>query len=694
MLKSIKFMLFVAFLSNLLTAQDLANSEIYAANSYELGTTIISATGFEQEADENIRNVIVVEGEELVKRGYTDLQEALSRVSGVSFTNSGAGDVIDIRGQGAKANVATKVMIDGKMINLLDATVAVTPINAVNIDEIDHIEIIPGGGAVLYGNGTRGGVINIITKKSKKPHASVSVLAQGFDKNFGRNANLAFGGQLNEKIAYNFDINSFDNKLWRYDERQQGVYLNSKILIDLSDNQSLNFSANYYTSTLTNASSLTKAQINDNPRQTKPNFIPTTMSIKRPNFDINYHLILNSHIEIDALLFWQKQSIDYTEDENYSSGSSAGSQFSDTLFGAKLKGKFSYFSKSYLVFGYDLNLHKNTRDLRTDVRPNAVMRVQNRVLADMKKDSHSIFALNSFSFGESGVNLALGARYEFAKYDSYRNSTTRMSPQNTTTIRDYNIPAHDDGNFAFEITPSFAYSKHGKIYAKYERGFISPNPSQLTNKSAANVYYFADLKSEIFDTFELGINDYFGFFGVNLNAFYTLTKDEITQFGPGFTQWWRNLNIDETRRFGVELNLRQDLEFVSFKENFHYIDAMITGGVNDGKMLPFVPRFMAGIGAEFDLARGLLAFVDVNYHSRAKDEGTTNASTGAMSDNAWIKEYLLVDLGLNYEISSFSLMCGVKNVLGTKYVSYQNAAGDSYLPGNGRSYYLGLGYKF
>lgn len=340
--------------SGLLAAANSAkaqNSDIYAnLNSISLGATIISATGFEQEADENIRNVVVIEGEELRKRGYTDLQEALSRVGGVSFTNSGAGDVIDLRGQGAKANVATKVMIDGKAMNLLDATVAVTPINAINIDEIDHIEIIPGGGAVLYGNGTRGGVINIITKRSKAPHASVSVLAQGFDKDFGRNANLAFGGQLNEQIAYNFDINSFDNKLYRYDERQQGVYLNSKILVDLNENQSLNLGANYYTSTITNAGNLTKAQIDDNPRQTQPNFTPTTLRITRPNFDINYHLILNSHIEFDASAFWQKQSIEYTNDENYSSGSSAGSEFTDTLAGLKFKGKFSYLQKSYLVF--------------------------------------------------------------------------------------------------------------------------------------------------------------------------------------------------------------------------------------------------------------------------------------------------------------------------------------------------------
>lgn len=37
-------------------------------------------------------------------------------------------------------------------------------------------------------------------------------------------------------------------------------------------------------------------------------------------------------------------------------------------------------------------------------------------------------------------------------------------------------------NFAFEITPNFKYSDTGKLYIKYERGFVSPSPAQFVNK--------------------------------------------------------------------------------------------------------------------------------------------------------------------------------------------------------------------
>lgn len=683
-------------MSKIISLLALLQSAIIAdeVQTYRLDSVVISATGFEQDADENLRNVIIIYGSELQNRGYINLQEALSRIAGVSFVNSGAGDVVDLRGQGAKANVATKVMIDGKSINLLDATVAVTPINAVNIDEIERIEIIPGGGAVLYGNGTRGGAINIITKKSKDTKASLSLLSQGYDKDIGANANLSFTAKINEKLAYDFNFNTFNDKFYRYDEKQNGVYINQKLLIDINEMQNLDLSYNYYTNTTTSAGTLTKAEIDDNPRQTSPNSSVSSVRLTRPNFDVNYHILLGKNLEFDTLAFWQKQVLDYLD------GSTSGSQFTDTLSGLKIKGKYSYLEHSYLIVGYDLALHKNTRDLKTR-QTLPIMSIDVRTTADMKKDSHSAFALNSFAFNEN-FSLALGARYEYARYESKRGTQTTRTQNGvaTTTNDDYAIPAHNDGNFAFEVTPSFAYSQLGKIYAKYERGFISPNPSQLTNKieiaTRQYEYRFADLKSEIFDTFELGLSDYWWeFYGVKLSAFYTKTKDEITQFGPGYTQWWENRNIDETTRFGAELQMNQDFEKISLGQSLAYIDATISKGVNKGKILPYVSKFRANASVNYRFYQGFLAFVDVNYYSRAKDAGRIiDNTTGEMADNAWKKEYLITDIGINYNYKAMSVMAGVKNVFGAKYYSYQNAYNDSYLPGDGRSYYVGLGYKF
>ena len=48
---------------------------------------------------------------------------------------------------------------------MVDAAHGIIPLEMIAIEDIEQVEVMPGGGAVLYGSGTRGGVVNIITKQ-------------------------------------------------------------------------------------------------------------------------------------------------------------------------------------------------------------------------------------------------------------------------------------------------------------------------------------------------------------------------------------------------------------------------------------------------------------------------------------------------------------------------------------------------
>ncbi|EOI5469243.1 TonB-dependent receptor, partial [Campylobacter coli] len=144
----LKLSLLVFLLSTGINAQELNDKAI------QMQKVVVSATGFEQDADNNLRNVIVIDGKDLEKRGFNTLEQALERISGISFVNFGLGHNIDMRGQGSKSNIAVKVMVNGNAINVLDNSHGVTPLESVNLNNIERIEIIPGGGSVLYGSGT------------------------------------------------------------------------------------------------------------------------------------------------------------------------------------------------------------------------------------------------------------------------------------------------------------------------------------------------------------------------------------------------------------------------------------------------------------------------------------------------------------------------------------------------------------
>ncbi|HEH3648815.1 TPA: TonB-dependent receptor [Campylobacter jejuni] len=702
--KAFKLSLFALLLITNLNAQE-SNEAI------NLQKVVVSATGFEQDADSNLRNVISIEGKDLQNKGYVSLEQALERISGISFVNFGLGRNIDMRGQGDKSNIAVKVMIDGRAINVLDNSHGVTPLDSINLDNVERIEIIPGGGSVLYGSGTRGGVINIITKKQKSDAFAINLKSSAYDHG-GIGGNLGINGakQINENLAFSFDIQSFNLDGYQEGYNEKGYFINTKTYIDINDNSDLTLGYNYFKSKNTSSGYLTKAQAQNDPTQ-KGNSDNITQ-INRPEISLDYHYYFDDIWEFNLEAFWQNQKINYLKDvsEMSSMGLSVpvyqnGSGFEDTLTGISLKNKLNYANNSYFIFGYEFANHdaKRTSIIHYDVNAGRFqMSHTMTTLMDMTKKSHSIFALDSHEFNDI-FSISGGARYEYSLYDTNRNYTSNMIISNTPKLSTPELFSTDDTNhnFAFEITPNFKYSDTGKLYIKYERGFVSPSPAQFVNKDKnSQKYYSANLNPEIFDTFELGIDDFWwDFYGFNLTLFYTLSKDEISYLGnPHATGggFWQYYNIDQTRRLGVELSLSQNFldDDLIFRESLTYLDAKISKGVNDGMRIPYVSKIKATAGLEYAWNKNFSNFIDLTYFSRAKDGGTIDENTGKMSKNSWIRDYFLTDIGMKYNYKKLQILAGIRNLFDKRYYIYQDSINDQYLVGNGRNYYVKFKYAF
>lgn len=700
--KFYKLSLFALLLITNLNAQE-SNEAI------NLQKVVVSATGFEQDADSNLRNVISIEGKDLQNKGYVSLEQALERISGISFVNFGLGRNIDMRGQGDKSNIAVKVMIDGRAINVLDNSHGVTPLDSINLDNVERIEIIPGGGSVLYGNGTSGGgVINIITKKQKSDAFAINLKSSAYDHGrLGGNLGINGAKQINENLAFSFDIQSFNLDGYQEGYNEKGYFINTKTYIDINDNSDLTLGYNYFKSKNTSSGYLTKAQAQSNPTQKGKS--DNITQINRPEISLDYHYYFDDIWEFNLEAFWQNQKINYLKDEISMKGTTAyqnGSGFEDTLTGISLKNKLNYANNSYFIFGYEFANHdaKRTSIIHYDVNAGKFqMSHTMTTLMDMTKQSHSIFALNSHEFNDI-FSISGGARYEYSLYDTNRNYTSNMimimfgKPNIKTELFSTDDTSH---NFAFEITPNFKYSDTGKLYIKYERGFVSPTPAQFVNKDQkTQKYYSANLNPEIFDTFELGIDDFWwDFYGFNLTLFYTLSKDEISYLGnPHSTSgsWWKYYNIDQTRRLGVELSLSQNFldDDLIFRESLTYLDAKISKGVNDGMRIPYVSKIKATAGLEYAWNKNFSNFADLTYFSRAKDGGTIDENTGKMSKNSWIRDYFLTDIGMKYNYKKLQILAGIRNLFDKRYYTYQDSINDQYLVGNGRNYYVEFKYAF
>ncbi|SQD08280.1 Enterobactin outer-membrane receptor [Fusobacterium necrophorum subsp. necrophorum] len=125
---------------------------------------IYSDTGYATNIRSTTSSPFIITAKEIQEKRFASLSEILASLPGITI-REGYEPEIDLRGQGySKARATIQVMIDGVPVNMLDSSHRKVPLNTVNPNQIERIEVIPGGGAVLYGNGTAGGVINILLK--------------------------------------------------------------------------------------------------------------------------------------------------------------------------------------------------------------------------------------------------------------------------------------------------------------------------------------------------------------------------------------------------------------------------------------------------------------------------------------------------------------------------------------------------
>lgn len=128
-----------------------------------LDEVLVTARGLPSPASKTPGSVGVVTAEDIRENGPVSVADALARIPGVTKTgDSPWGADINIRGLGRDQVV---VLIDGVRVN------TTTDINGrlgvVNQNDIERVEVLKGPVSALYGSGSIGGVVNIITKKGR-----------------------------------------------------------------------------------------------------------------------------------------------------------------------------------------------------------------------------------------------------------------------------------------------------------------------------------------------------------------------------------------------------------------------------------------------------------------------------------------------------------------------------------------------
>ncbi len=212
-----------------LAASLLISGQIVASNDIQ-AVKVSGAAGL-QLASELPTGTIVIDRQMIDSLPASDLTEVLDSVAGLQSSQlygiNEAGASVDLLGFGGTGNQNTLILLNGRRLTGID--LGAPELTGIPLAAIERIDILPGAGAALYGNGATGGTINIITRQRYQNSAGVEASTGSFNTEGGQlyatagreNLSGALAGQSLSSDGYR-ENNRTRNKNLFADLRYQG----------------------------------------------------------------------------------------------------------------------------------------------------------------------------------------------------------------------------------------------------------------------------------------------------------------------------------------------------------------------------------------------------------------------------------------------------------------------------------------
>lgn len=205
--ESIIKLTYVGFLDYVDTISPGENKTIHLVRaSYNVDEVVVTGQYDESRQDKSIYKVKVINSSEIQHRGAVNLKEMLSTELNIRTSQDNAlGSSITMQGLGGEH---VKFLIDG--VPVIGREAGNIDMDQINLQNIDHIEIINGPMSVAYGSNALAGVINIITKSPDRLLYS-STLDAYYESVGVYNLNMAVSGRAKRhSFSFNGGRNFFD----------------------------------------------------------------------------------------------------------------------------------------------------------------------------------------------------------------------------------------------------------------------------------------------------------------------------------------------------------------------------------------------------------------------------------------------------------------------------------------------------
>ena len=170
-----------------------------------LNPVVVTATRYETRKEKIPQKLNIITRQDIEMTPSNDLTDIVRKTAAVDviqYPNLSSG--IGIRGfrpQFSGLNQRTLLLIDGR-------SAGATNLSQINLNGVERIEVLKGPASSLYGSQAMGGVINIITQRSKGDTKGNGFLEYGSFQSY--QAGLNAGGNLTKKLDYDMSFSYFE----------------------------------------------------------------------------------------------------------------------------------------------------------------------------------------------------------------------------------------------------------------------------------------------------------------------------------------------------------------------------------------------------------------------------------------------------------------------------------------------------
>lgn len=618
-----------------------------------------------------------------VREGRTsNMQDTLGMATGVlAQSRFGAEETrLSIRGSGLQRTFhgrGLKLMQDGIAVNLADGGFDFPAIDPM---ATDYIEVYRGANALQYGSTNLGGSINFISRTGYTV-SPLEIRSEGGSYGYYR-LGVSTGGVKGD-VDYFVTASKYGTSSFRDNAQQSADRLTGNVGIKINDQVETRFYLGYVNNDSQLSSSLTKAQLKDDPRQAT---VTSGQGINQRDINVtrlaNKTTILFDQSKLELGAFYSHKSL-YHPIGNFGDTTGVIDQSSNDV------GLTARWSRMGELFGLKNEFVAGLSPTRgrTDAKNFVNVNAKRGALLnnfDQKASNFEAYLEDRLSLDEQWTVIA-GLQYAKSKRDSQDQLITASGNQSVDKTFSQTSPKL---GVLYQLQPQV------QLFANASRSFEPPSFGEL------NSLVVSSLKAQKGSTFEIGSRGNSEFIDWDIALYHARLQDELLAVAAAGSPFaTQTINAGKTIHRGLEFGLTARLPYSlqwrsSLLINDFKLDNDPTYGSN---RLPGIQRSL--LRAEL-VYRGSDFFE--NFYIGPTIEWSPQRYNVDFAETLHADSYFLWGLKAGQKINQhWSWFVEGRNLANQKYATTtgvarnQNGAdGALFLPGDGRTAYLGVTWNY